>query len=148
MLWVHSKNAFESDRVVGYSLLRATLGINIFLHGVSRVLAGSGNFAASLVGMFHATLLPPMLVRTFGYALPWIEATVGLLVLLGLWTRYALAGGALLIFVLTFGTALRQDWETAGLQLTYALIFGALLAFRQWNTLSFDVLLDKNRERL
>jgi hypothetical protein len=24
--------------VIGYSLLRATLGINIFLHGVSRVL--------------------------------------------------------------------------------------------------------------
>ena len=145
---MHSKNAFESDRVIGYSLLRATLGINIFLHGVSRVLAGTGNFAASLVVMFHATLLPSMLVRAFGYALPWLEATVGLLVLLGLWTRYALAGGALLIFVLTFGSTLRQDWETAGLQLTYALIFSALLAFRQWNTLSCDVLLDKKGKRL
>ena len=82
-----------------------------------------------------------------GYALPWMEATVGLLVLLGLWTRYALASGALLIFVLTFGTALRQDWETAGLQLTYALVFGALLVFRHWNTLSFDVLLDKRGTR-
>jgi thiosulfate dehydrogenase (quinone) large subunit len=144
---VHSKIGFEFDRVIGYSLLRATLGLNIFIHGVSRVLAGTGNFAASLVGMFHATLLPPVLVRTFGHTLPWMEATVGLLVLLGLWTRYALAGGALLIFVLTFGTTLRQDWETAGLQLTYALIFSALLAFRDCNTLALDGLLDKGGKR-
>src|SRR3954447_12322309 len=44
---MHSKNDFESDRAIGYCLLRATLGINIFLHGVSRMLAGTGNFAAS-----------------------------------------------------------------------------------------------------
>lgn len=144
---MHSKNAFESDRVLGYSFLRATLGLNIFIHGVSRLLAGTSSFAASLIRMFHATPLPPVLVRTFGYTLPWMEATVGLLVLLGLWTRYGLAGGALLIFVLTFGTTLRQDWETAGLQLTYALIFSALLAFREHNTLSFDGLLDRSGKR-
>ena len=103
---MYSKNAFESDRVIAYSLLRATLGINIFLHGVSRLLAGTSNFAASLVVMFHATVLPSVLVRAFGYALPWAEATVGLLLLLGLWTRYALASGALLIFVLGLGVLL------------------------------------------
>ena len=60
----------------------------------------------------------------------------------------AFASGALLIFVLTFGSTLRQDWEASGRQLTYALMFSALLAFRQWNTLSCDVLLDKKGKRL
>jgi thiosulfate dehydrogenase [quinone] large subunit len=144
---VHSKSALESDRAIAYCLLRATLGLNIFIHGVSRVLAGTGTFAASLVAMFHNTLLPPLLVLTFGRTLPWLEATVGLLVLLGLWTRSALAGGALLIFVLTFGTTLRQDWKTAGLQLTYAFIFCGLLALRDWNTLAFDTLLNQSQRR-
>ena len=126
--------------MIGYSLLRATLGLNIFFHGVSRLVAGVGSFAAGLVKMFHATPLPATLVRLFGYTLPWMEATVGLLVLIGLGTRYALAVGALLIFVLTFGTTLRQDWDTAGLQLGYALVFSLLLIWREWNGLSLDAL--------
>jgi thiosulfate dehydrogenase (quinone) large subunit len=52
--------------------------------------------------------------------------------------------GGLLIFVLTFGTTLRQNWESAGLQLTYALVFSALLAFRECNALSVDGLLEKS----
>ena len=125
--------------------MRATLGVNICLHGVTRIGAGTGKFALSLVAMFHATVLPPLLVRMFGYGLPWMEAIVGLLVLVGFWTRYALTGGALLILLLTFGTALRQDWETAGLQLTYALAFGLLLVFRERNRLSLDQLLSQPR---
>jgi thiosulfate dehydrogenase [quinone] large subunit len=144
---VHSKSTLESDRAIAYGLLRATVGLNIFIHGVSRVMAGTGKFAASLVAMFHNTLLPPLLVSAFGRMLPWMEATVGLLVLLGLWTRFALAGAALLIFVLTFGTTLRQDWETAGLQLTYAYIFCGLLAVREWNTLALDTLLNQSQRR-
>jgi thiosulfate dehydrogenase (quinone) large subunit len=142
---VYSKKASGSDRIVAYGLLRATLGLNIFVHGLSRLLTGAGSFAASLIRMFHATPLPPVFVRTFGYTLPWMEATIGLLVLLGFCTRYALAAGALLIFALTFGTTLRQDWETAGLQLTYALVFSVLLACRNCNTLSLDALVEKSR---
>ena len=63
-------------------------------------------------------------------------------------TRYALASGALLILALTFGTTLRQDWETAGLQLTYALVFCALLAFRHWDALSIDVLRNESGREL
>lgn len=135
------RDAFETDRALGYGLLRATLGVNICLHGVTRIGADINKFAQSLVAMFHATVLPPLLVSVFGYVLPWMEATVGLLVLLGFLTRYALTGGALLILMLTFGTALRQDWETAGVQLIYALVFCLLLVFRERNSLSLDRLL-------
>jgi thiosulfate dehydrogenase [quinone] large subunit len=136
-----AKQNFELDRALGYGLLRATLGVNISLHGITRIAAGTDTFAASLARMFHATVLPPLLLWVFANALPWLEATVGLLILFGLFTRYALAAGASLIVLLTFGTGLRQDWPTASLQLSYALVFGILLVCRAWNRFSVDGLL-------
>jgi hypothetical protein len=46
--------------------------------------------------------------------------------------------GLLLIASLTFGAALRQDWDSAGLQLIYALVYAILLASREYNLLSVD----------
>jgi thiosulfate dehydrogenase [quinone] large subunit len=74
----------------------------------------------------------------FGLVLPWIEAALGLLILFGAATRYALIAASLTILVLTFGSCLRQDWESAGLQLIYAAIYSALLAFRRENAYSID----------
>ena len=70
--------------------------------------------------------------------LPWAEALFGLLVFVGLRTRAALIGGALLMLILTFGTTLRQDWQNAELQLIYAFVYAALLASRQNNLYSVD----------
>jgi thiosulfate dehydrogenase [quinone] large subunit len=88
--------------------------------------------------MFHATPLPSWSVTAFGFVLPWVEAALGLLLLLGLATRFALAAASLTILVLTFGSTLRQDWESAGLQLIYAAIYAALLVFRSENVYSLD----------
>src|ERR1700740_345412 len=104
----------HKDAALALLFLRATLGLNIFIHGLSRILAGPAAFAATLVQQFHATPLPSGVVSAFAYALPWVEAIIGLLVLLGAATRLALSTGALLILVLTFGSTLHQDWEVAG----------------------------------
>jgi thiosulfate dehydrogenase [quinone] large subunit len=126
------------DLALAYLLLRITIGLNIFMHGVSRLLSGPASFAGVLVPMFQKTPLPGWSVYGFGLVLPWIEATLGLLILLGLRTRFALTAASLLIIVLTFGSTLRQDWEIAGLQLIYASIYAALLAFRDRNLYSVD----------
>jgi thiosulfate dehydrogenase [quinone] large subunit len=118
------------DVATAYLLLRTTIGLNIFIHGASRILAGASLFAGSLVPMFQKTILPAWSVYGFGLAVPWVEAILGFLVLVGLRTRSALIGGSTLIFVLTFGSTLRQDWESAGLQLIYAGIDAALLSYR------------------
>lgn len=130
----------ETDFALAYALLRLTLGINIAMHGISRVLTGPSAFAASLTRQFAGTPLPDFAVRSFGYALPWLEALIGLLILCGAFTRVALVAGALLIVVLTFGSTLHQDWEVAGLQLIYAAVYFLLIAFRRYNALSFDAL--------
>lgn len=92
--------------------------------------------------MFQHTFLPQNLMYLFGCAcrlcLPWAEGIVGCLLLIGIGTRYVILASALLILSLTFGATLRQDWESAGLQLIYDAIYAALLAFRRYNQFSAD----------
>lgn len=135
----------DPDLSLAYLLLRATLGVNIMLHGVVRLLAGSGHFVSTLTQQFHSTPLPQPLVAAFAYSLPWIEAVLGLLVLIGLFTRVALSLGALLILVLTFGSSLLQDWQVAGLQLIYAAVYAALMALLSADRFSVDTLLHRDK---
>jgi thiosulfate dehydrogenase [quinone] large subunit len=137
----------EKDAALGYLLLRATIGTNIFTHGLSRVLAGPSHFADALVPAFQHAPLPAGFVRLFALALPWAESIVGMLVLLGIRTRIALVAGSLLILTLTFGATLNQDWESAGLQLIYATVYASLLAFRNHNTFSVDELLQSKASK-
>ena len=132
-----------NDLSVAYALLRITLGINIALHGISRILAGPAAFVSSLTKQFEGTALPLLAVHGFGYALPWLEALIGLLILFGALTRVALIAGALLIVLLTFGSTLHQDWDVAGLQLIYALVYFVLIGLRQHNSLSIDGLFSR-----
>ena len=64
-----------------------------------------------------------------------------MLLLLGLWTRWSLLIGALMISSLVFGTALRSDWNTLAVQMLYALIYATLIATREHNSYSADALI-------
>jgi thiosulfate dehydrogenase [quinone] large subunit len=70
----------QRDIGIAYLMLRATLGLNIFIHGMSRIVLGVSAFASSLVPLFQKTFLPAWSVYTFGLALP------GRRPLLGCWS--------------------------------------------------------------
>jgi len=109
---------------------------------LSRVLNGRAVFLAYLDHYFeHAHLIPAAMLPTFAAVLPWAETIVGLLVLLGLASRFAFIAGALLMLALVIGTNLAQDWAVAGLQLIYCFIYYYLLAHLEQNTISVDGLL-------
>lgn len=122
-----------SDASLAYGIFRFAFGINIFGHGFIRIMNGTSVFAAWMLKEMQGTMLPRAMVLPFGYMIPWAEFTLGLLLILGLFTRTALVLGALVIAALTFGTTLRQDWTIAGLQLTYTLAYFFLLFFRENN---------------
>lgn len=124
-----------------YALLRIALGLNICMHGIVRWATGLRSFAESLVPMFQKTPMPPWSVYSFGYFLPIVEATVGACVFFGFQTRRALISGAVLMLVLSFGSTLRQDWPTVGIQLTYSLVYSLLLAGIQFNSYGVDRIL-------
>jgi thiosulfate dehydrogenase [quinone] large subunit len=134
------------DRRLAYLLLRVTLGINILLHGVVR-LPALGAFAEGTVQQFADTPLPAVAVRLFGVSLPFLETAIGLLLIVGLWTRWALVAGGLLIVALVLGTALRSDWETLSIQMIYAIIYYLLLTGRTYDYFALDTVCTKRLGR-
>ena len=117
------------DVALGYGLLRLTLGLNFLFHSYGRWL-DLRKFVGTVVKEFAPLPLPGWSVRAFALAIPCWEPAVGLLLVLGLWTRWALAAGALLIAALTLGTAMRGEYPVLSEQLVYALTFFVLLVCR------------------
>ena len=133
-----------SDTVVAYTILRVSFGLNIMLHGVSRLLAGHAAFLTYLNHYFEKTsIIPASSLPAFASVLPWVETTLGLLLVLGIATRFSLIVGAIVITCLVIGTNLAQDWVVSGLQLIYAFLYYYLLAHFKENLLSVDGVLHR-----
>ena len=131
-----------SNTAIAYAILRLSFGANILLHGLSRVLNGRAAFLAYLTKYFeHAHLISPGMLPAFGAMLPWVETTLGLLLMLGLFSRFTLIVGALVMTILVIGTNLAQDWLVAGLQLPYCFIYYYLLIHLEQNSISVDSML-------
>ena len=131
-----------SNIAIAYAILRLAFGANILLHGLSRLLNGRAAFLAYLTHYFeHAHLISPGMLPVFGAVLPWVETTLGLLLMLGLFSRFTLIAGALVMTILVIGTNLAQDWLVSGLQLPYCFLYYYLLVHIRENTISADNLL-------
>ena len=129
------------DRKLAYVVFRLTTGINILVHGAGRLFGpGAEAFTAQTAAEFAKTPLPPFLVHTFLVGVPFAEAVLGLLTALGLFTRWSLALGGLLMTALVFGTAMRSDWNLVGVQMIYVITYYLLLANRAENAFSLDAL--------
>ncbi|MCU1259503.1 MAG: hypothetical protein JWO80_2388 [Bryobacterales bacterium] len=125
----HSNENSNFDAALGYGLLRLTMGLNFLFHSFGRW-RNLEHFVDGVVAEFAQTPLPAWSVRGFAFAIPFWEPAVGILLVFGLWTRWALAAGALLLAALVFGTSLRGDYNILSQQMIYALIFFVLLLFR------------------
>ena len=132
------------DRQLAYAVFRLTLGINILVHGAGRIFGpGADAFASTTAVEFSKTALPAGMVHAFLIVVPFAELVLGTLTTLGLFTRWALTLGALLITALVFGTAMRSDWNTVGVHMIYAITYYFLLAHRASNRFSLDALLTR-----
>jgi thiosulfate dehydrogenase [quinone] large subunit len=130
-----------SDTVIAYTILRLSFGANILLHGLSRILNGRPAFLTYLNHYFeHAHLISPGMLPLFGAVLPWVETGLGLLLMLGLFSRFTLIAGALVMTGLVIGTNLAQDWLVSGLQLPYCFIYYYLLIHLEQNRVSLDAM--------
>jgi thiosulfate dehydrogenase [quinone] large subunit len=134
-------SSHPSNTAIAYAILRLAFGANILLHGLSRLLNGQPAFLAYLTKYFeHAHLIPSSMLPLFATVLPWVETILGVLLVLGLFSRFTLIIGALVLTVLVVGTNLAQDWLVAGLQLPYCFIYYYLLIHLEQNTLSLDTM--------
>ncbi len=124
---MQSDSQLTKDLALAHALLRAGLGINLFMHGFSRV-PNLATFVAHTHEMFAKTWLPGAVVTATGYAIPFIELALGAALILGFLLRPVLVAAFLFMFMLTVGVCLAQNWPVASEQLSYMIVLALLLA--------------------
>jgi thiosulfate dehydrogenase [quinone] large subunit len=127
-----------NNKSLAYVLLRIALGVNFAGHGLIRIHNGVAAFAQTTAGHLAQSPLPPTLIYAFSYAIPFLEAILGLTLILGVFTRISLACGAIFMMLLTIGVTANQQWDLASQQLLYSVVFFLLLFFLDENNLSLD----------
>jgi thiosulfate dehydrogenase (quinone) large subunit len=130
-----------------YAILRFTLGTTFFFHGITRFASGWSAFADQMVKTFHDTFLPDFMVRPFALSVPPVEAVLGTLLCLGLFTSWTLIAGGMWMIALVFGATIRQDYPTVAIQLLYALFFFVLQVWEPFNRISIDTLMRLRRRK-
>ncbi|SHM78356.1 thiosulfate dehydrogenase [quinone] large subunit [Chitinophaga jiangningensis] len=125
-----------------YLLLRLAVAASMFGHGLVRLPKLNG-FSSWMVGSFEKSMLPSAMVVPFSYILPIAEFIVGLLLLLGLFTKPALIAGALVMTALIFGSCMVENWDWIPSQLIHVAFFAALLQYISSNAWALDNLLKK-----
>ena len=133
-------------RALGYFILRLSLGVDMLMHYVVRTWGISQDFVPVTEKMFVGNLLPMSWVHVFLTVLPYFEGLLGVLLVLGLLSRWALTAEGLLVTVLLFGTALRSDWTVVSHQMIYLLFVFFLLAVEDWDYFSVDALWARRRK--
>jgi thiosulfate dehydrogenase [quinone] large subunit len=132
-------------RALGYFMLRLSLGVDMVMHYVVRQWGVSQDFVPVTEKMFVGNLLPMSWVHVFLTILPYFEGVLGVLLVLGLLSRWALTAEGLLVTVLLFGTALRSDWTVVSHQMIYLLFVFILLAVEEYDYFSVDAFLARRR---
>lgn len=133
----------SKDAQLAYLFLRVGTGVNLFMHGWTRVGSNNAAFRGWLTAIFANSGVPQFLLPLMGYVTPGVELIVGLLLIAGLATRLALSVASCLMIALIFGMCLLQKWEIVGLQMTYLLIYFVLILFLKNNLVSLDKYLGK-----
>ncbi len=114
----------------------------MFGHGLVRLPKLNG-FSSWMVSSFEKSMLPAALVTPFSYFVPIAEFVVGLLLLAGLFTRFAAIAGALVMVALIFGSCMVENWDWIPSQLIHVAFFAVLVQYVSSNAWAVDNLVKK-----
>ncbi len=127
-----------NDKALAYTLFRVFMAINMFWHGAIRLGPAYSAFVEATQAQFAETWLPMWLVTLEARLIPGVEVVVGVLLLVGYKTRWALVASMILMYTLVFGMIILQNWEIVARHLIYALSFYVLLHNIEFNAHSLD----------
>jgi thiosulfate dehydrogenase (quinone) large subunit len=126
------------DKQLAYLVLRLALGVNMFIHGAGRLGGNYEKFVAETVSQFTNSPMPASSVSIFAHTIPFLETTIGALLVLGFATRFVSVIGGLTMVSLIFGMGILQKWDIVGIQMIYVLYYFLLLFLIEWNRYSVD----------
>ena len=127
-----------------YLLARLPIGMSFFGHGLER-LPKLDTFVSHMAQPFAKSILPMALVTPFGYVLPFLELITGILLLLGLFTRFATVLGVFIMLALIFGSSMIEQWNNVFAQIIYGAYLALLFYFADYNTVAIDKLIHKKQ---
>ena len=125
-----------TNKELAFVMARVGLGANLFFHGLVRLpkLQGFVNF---MVGeKFANSMLPDVMVTATAYAIPVVELILGIALLLGLGTRWALIGTAIQMMILTSGCCFIEEWDPINSQMFLLAMSAVLMANIELNRLA------------
>jgi len=102
-------------------LIRLMFGLIFIVYGLEKILAYESS-VSNMAATFSDTWLPLFLVYGFMYILPFIEISLGIAYLIGFKYRVTLLVTGILLTLLTFGLAVRGEFEPVSRNLVYFFI--------------------------
>ena len=134
-----------STRVCGIFFIRTLLGIILLMQGYGKVFTYSVPKVYELYFKdFETTFLPTWIIWATAYFTSYVELIGGLLLIIGLFRKYALYLIAVDLLVVSFGHGLMEPiWDLSHVMPRSLLLIMLLLAPQDWDQLNLDRFIHK-----
>ncbi len=111
-----------------FFFLRLPIAISLAGHGLVR-LPKLQTFTEGMVKSLEKSAIPEALITPFGYVLPFLEAIIGISLLIGFKPKLTIYSAFALMSILILGSSSIENWSAIEAQLLHSLYLFALLWF-------------------
>ena len=111
-----------------FFFLRLPIAISLAGHGLVR-LPKLQTFTEGMVKSMEKSAIPEALITPFGYVLPFLEAIIGISLLIGFKPKLTIYSAFALMSILILGSSSIENWSAIEAQLLHSLYLFALLWF-------------------
>lgn len=111
-----------------FFFLRLPIAVSLAGHGLVRI-PKLQTFTEAMVKSMEKSAIPEVLITPFGYILPFLEAIVGISLLMGFKPKLTVYSAIALMSLLIFGSSSVENWSAIEAQLLHSLYLSALLWF-------------------
>ncbi len=111
-----------------FFFLKLPIAISLAGHGLVR-LPKLQAFTEGMVKSMEKSAIPEVLITPFGYVLPFLEAILGITLLIGFKPILTVYASIALMSILIFGSSSVENWSAIEAQLIHSLYLSGLLWF-------------------
>lgn len=111
-----------------FFFLRLPIAISLAGHGLVRI-PKLQTFTEGMVKSMEKSAIQEVLITPFGYLLPFLEAIVGIALLIGFKPKLTIYASLSLMSILILGSSSVENWSAIEAQLLHSLYLFALLWF-------------------
>ncbi len=126
---------------------RLLLGLIVFFQGSAKIFKWGFDTVYKSFEAYEETILPTFAIKFAAYFTTYGEFTFGLLLLLGLFRKYAWYGIGLILLIVSFGYGLKSGvWDTQHVLVRAVFLIFIGMTFDK-DTISLDYLLQLKRKK-